>query len=116
MSDKEWEDELERDFGPEALRVTKQFLKLDPDERHFVSEFEWALEEYAVDPKGGYVLKTLFESANGVRGLSLALGSYNADMVSQVTGTPTSELLDFEDAGRAVQLWFSKTREAGTRH
>src|SRR5262245_57789216 len=100
-------------FLPDFL-VAK--LNLNDEEFRNVSDFDHALEMYVDDPKNDYAPLELFESAGRVRGLTLALDPQDVLVISSLTGTPSTELLDYDDAGRAVHHWFCQTWESGSRH
>jgi hypothetical protein len=116
ISDKEFEAELEEIYGPDFVRRYRKYANLDQDELFAVTEFDGALERFVDEPHDDYAPVELFESAGSVRGSTLVLNSRDAALVSRLTGTPVAELLDYDDAGRAVRLWFSQSWESGAKH
>jgi hypothetical protein len=82
-----------------------------------IFDFDSSVDQYVADPAGDYGAEELFEAAGLVRGYNLALNRHDAAVIAQLTGATTSELIDYDDAGRAVQCWFAQMmREPDTRH
>jgi hypothetical protein len=74
-------------------------------------DFDIALEAFldGGDPE------ELLLAASAVRGSSIPLGREHAEAVAELTGC-NHVLQDYDDAGRAVRLWFSVMGEPGVRH
>ena len=49
-------------------------------------------------------------------GSNIPLDAEVAEVVTDLTGTSGDELVDYDDAGRAVRRWFALTWEPGARH
>jgi hypothetical protein len=50
-----------------------------------------------------------------VLGCRIPLGPKHAKAIAELTGTDC-ELVDYDDAGRAVRRWFAMMEEGGARH
>jgi hypothetical protein len=74
-------------------------------------EFDCAL----VDVATGGDPEELRCAAGLVTGSSIPLDPEHALVVAELTGC-TSDLLDYDDAGRAVRRWFALMDEDGARH
>ena len=57
----------------------------------------------------------LLRAAALVLGSSIPLDEAHADTIAALTGTDC-ELVDYDDAGRAIRRWFFQMREPGARH
>ena len=74
--------------------------------------FDAALEGYACGYDDSEVL---LRAAGLVIGSTLPLDPEHAAAIASLTGA-TRELLDYDDAGRAVRCWFALLAEHSTRH
>jgi hypothetical protein len=74
-------------------------------------DFDAALQAYldGGDPED------LLRAAGMVIGSTIPLDPEHAEAIAELTGT-TCELLDYDDAGRAVRRWFAQMAEPGARH
>jgi hypothetical protein len=68
-----------------------------------------------VDCVAGGDPEVLFLAAGLVVGSSIPLDAEHALVIAELTGC-TSELLDYDDAGRAVRRWFTLMDEDCARH
>jgi len=85
--------------------------RVDEWETQAAINFDAALEAYATsgDPE------ELLCAAGMVIGSTIPLDQEHAEAIAELTGT-TCELADYDDAGRAVRLWFAIMAEPGARH
>lgn len=74
-------------------------------------DFDAALEAYAF----GGDAEDLMRAAGNVLGSTIPLDPERADAIAALTGCPY-ELVDYDDAGRAVRRWFALMGEPGARH
>lgn len=74
-------------------------------------DFDAALEAYldGGDPE------ELLRAAGVVIGSTVPLDPEHAEAIAELTGC-ACELVDYDDAGRAVRRWFATMREPGARH
>jgi hypothetical protein len=74
-------------------------------------DFDAALEAYL----NGGDPEELLRAAGMVIGSIIALDPEHALVLTELTGC-TCELVDYDDAGRAVRRWFATMAEPGARH
>jgi hypothetical protein len=74
-------------------------------------DFDAALEAY-ID--GGDPVD-LLRAAILVLGSAIPLGPERAEAIAELTGT-SDEILDYDDAGRAIRRWFGLIWVPGARH
>ena len=74
-------------------------------------DFDDALEAYL----DGGAPAELLRAACTVAGTAIPLHAEQAEVISELTGC-ACQLLDYDDAGRAVRRWFALMAEPGARH
>jgi len=74
----------------------------------FDAEFDAYLE-------GGDV-GALLRAAYKVAGSAVEMDPKRAFVVAELTGAQDEQLVDYDDAGRAVRRWFALMAEPGARH
>jgi hypothetical protein len=74
-------------------------------------DFDAALEAYIF----GGDAEELLRAAGNVLGSTIPLDPEHAEAIAALTGCHR-ELLDYDDAGRAVRRWFATMAEPGARH
>jgi hypothetical protein len=89
-----------------------------PSARHLIDreitacvDFDAALADFVASGDPEELLRT----AGMVTGSRIPLDAEHALVVAELTGW-TAELLDYDDAGRAVRRWFALMDEDGARH
>ena len=75
------------------------------------TDFDAALEAYFETGDA----EELLRAAALVLGSSIPLDEAHADTIAALTGTDC-ELVDYDDAGRAIRRWFALVAEPGARH
>jgi hypothetical protein len=74
-------------------------------------DFDCALQDYLERGEA----EDLLCAAALVLGCRIPLGPKHAKAIAELTGTDC-ELVDYDDAGRAVRRWFAMMEEGGARH
>lgn len=91
-------------------RTTRRCID-DLDETTCAANFDAALEYYAALGDA----EELLEAAGMVIGSTIPLDPEHARAIADLTGA-TCELVDYDDAGRAIRRWFATIAEPGARH
>ena len=74
-------------------------------------DFDCALQDYLERGEA----EELLCAATLVLGCRIPLGPQHAMAIAELTGTDC-ELVDYDDAGRAVRRWFATMASRGARH
>ena len=74
-------------------------------------DFDCALQDYLERGEA----EELLSAAALVLGCRIPLGPQHAKAIAELTGTDC-DLVDYDDAGRAVRRWFATMAEPGARH
>ena len=90
--------------------------RVDDREAAGAIDFDAALEAYLTfAERDASVIEPLLQAASMVVGSTVALDPEKADAIADLTGS-TYELVDYDDAGRAIRRWFAAMWEPGPRH
>jgi hypothetical protein len=95
--------------------MTRRFAsRSTPDrEKSGAMDFDAALEAYIEG--GDTEAEELLRAAGNVLGSTIPLDPEHAEAIADLTGC-RCELVDYDDAGRAVRRWFAQMAEPGARH
>jgi hypothetical protein len=86
--------------------------RIDNRETAGAIDFDAALDAFryeGVDPE------ELLRAAELVVGSTIPLDPEHAEYIGELTGT-TCEIVDYDDAARAIRRWFALLEESGARH